>query len=246
MALTREQRETELKKLERVDALELALNYFVEDDSKLEFLFFVMLEFVDEKKMVVDTKKVTIATKKISYEAFTVLQKAQPLLDDDVCAQMHKIFGLRMNSGRKKYKIPPVEVIVAPWADAINARLADDDQYLAELDERTTAVNASLAKKKMGPALKAALKDPPVKCRNLDIKSRTADVVYRVLRAVPSKSIEKQVKNLDSRQLDDLMRYVYRGLSTPGNASTLLKWHAALVSAGGLGVISRVLCGPTV
>lgn len=38
MSLSREQREQELRKLERIDALELALNYFVEDEVSTQGL----------------------------------------------------------------------------------------------------------------------------------------------------------------------------------------------------------------
>ena len=84
-----------------------------------------MLEFVDEKKMVMDTKKVTIATKKINYHAFTVLQKVVPM-DHAAYKEMHTTFGLRMNSGRKKYKIPSTETIVSAWADAIQAYVSNE------------------------------------------------------------------------------------------------------------------------
>jgi len=86
--------------------------------TKREFVYFVMLEFVDEKKVVVDTKKVTIATKKISYDAFLVLQKVVEM-DQSAYERMHETFGLRLNSGRKTYKIPPIADIVAPWAKAV-------------------------------------------------------------------------------------------------------------------------------
>lgn len=241
----REKREQTLRKLERVDALELALQFFEEDHTKREYVFFVMLEFVDEKKMVIDTKKVTIATKKINYHAFTVLQKVVPM-DHGAYAEMHKTFGLRMNSGRKKYKIPSTEDIVQPWAAAIKARLADDAQYEAELEERAAAVSTAMSAKKMGAALKAALKDPPVKCKNLDLKTRSAELVFRVLKSVSGKGMEKHSKNLNPEQQDNLMRYIYRGLSDPSNAKDFLKWHAAVVNAAGLGVINRVLCGPLV
>ena len=245
MALTRAQREGELRKLERIDALELALNYFVEDETKREFVYFVMLEFVDEKKVKVDTKKVTIATKKIPFEAFVVLQKVVAM-DPSVYAGQHETFTARLNSGHKQFKVPPIEAIVEPWAAACEARVADDAQFEAELAERTSKANSALSGKKMAAALKVALTDPPIKSKNLDLKGRSAELIYRVLKAVPAKSIEKQVAKLDAQQLDILMRYVYRGLSVPGNASSFLKWHAAIVAAGGLGTVGRVLCGPLV
>ena len=79
-----------------------------------------MLEFVDEKKIVVDKKKVTIATKKIPYDAFLVLQKVVEM-DQSAYESMHETFGLRLNSGRKTYKIPPIADIVAPWAEAVQS-----------------------------------------------------------------------------------------------------------------------------
>ena len=85
-------------------------------------MYFVMLEFVNEKKkgVEVDKKKVFIATKKINYEAFLVLQKVVPM-DYDAYEEQHKTFTLRLNSGRNKMKVPDIESVVKPWAAAIQA-----------------------------------------------------------------------------------------------------------------------------
>jgi hypothetical protein len=238
---------TELKKLDLIDALERSLEMFVEDDTKRMYVFFVMLEFVNKTK--IDTKKVTTATKKISYDSFVQLQKVVPM--DTACyGDFYETFTAQMNSGARsnKVKVPSIEKIVNPWKDAIAIRLADDKVFEEALQKRMEEVNEYLSNKQQGNALKAALADPPVKCRNLDIKTRNAELVLRVLKVASKslKNIDKNVKKLDSEQLATLMRYVSRGLSVPGNASYLLKWHSAATTFGGLGVITRVLCGPVV
>ena len=77
-----------------------------------------MLEFVDEKKMKIDTKKVRIATNKIPYEAFLVLREVVGMEQTEY-ESMHNVFGLRVNSGRKQYKIPKIADIVKVWAEAV-------------------------------------------------------------------------------------------------------------------------------
>ena len=46
------------------------------------------------------------------------------------------------------------------------------------------------------PDLMTMQANPPVKCKNLGLKTRSAELIFKVLKAVPSKSIEKQVEKV--------------------------------------------------
>ncbi len=53
------------------------------------------------------------------------------------------------------------------------------------------------------------------------------------------------VASLSDDNLDVLMKYIFRGLSDPKDASSLLKWHAAVVEKAGLGCIIRAMTEQT-
>ena len=78
------------------------------------------------------------------------------------------------------------------------------------------------------------------------IQERNFSVVLDVLTRFRAADVEKAVKNLDTEQVDVLMKYIYRGFANPteNSCGILLSWHDKVqcrAGGRGCGVISRVL-----
>jgi len=127
----------------------------------------------------------------------------------------------------------------------------DDDKFVedneAEAEEGEGAndaeVNNLLAQGKNQDALNLVLNKAPIGSKNAALKDRAANTVVRILMSFKSAEVEKAVKSLDAKQVDMLMKYIYRGFETPSDNSSavLLTWHEKTFAAGGLGSIVRVL-----
>eukprot|EP01090_Pellita_catalonica_P006100 TRINITY_DN162_c0_g1_i2.p1 TRINITY_DN162_c0_g1~~TRINITY_DN162_c0_g1_i2.p1 ORF type:complete len:129 (+),score=28.96 TRINITY_DN162_c0_g1_i2:56-442(+) len=116
-----------------------------------------------------------------------------------------------------------------------------DADFKADYDNRQRAVNNKLNMGQGADALKEVLADPPLGCKNQQIKDDNTELVLSVLTSVKDADIEKAISSLNPTELDVLMKYIYKGL-VPGDKSTsLLKWHAAVTKKGGLGCIVRAL-----
>lgn len=110
-------------------------------------------------------------------------------------------------------------------------------------DERL--VNQLLQSAKLQEALKAALSNPPLKCKNQAIKDRSTTLVTKVLMNVKMADIEAMVKGLTDDEVNLLMKFIYKAMDTQADNATclyLLSWHAQVLARGGYGSIIRVFC----
>ena len=59
------------------------------------------------------------------------------------------------------------------------------------------------------------------------MQDRATSTVVQVLTSFKSADIENAVKSLDTKSVDILMKYIYRGFETPSDNSSavLLTWH---------------------
>jgi len=106
-------------------------------------------------------------------------------------------------------------------------------------NEVTTLINQG----KLLEALKNCLRNAPIGSKNQQVKDNALAVTLRVLNAIKSNQMEEAVQNLDTDQVDTLMKYIYRGFETPseGSSAHLLSWHDKAFAVGGIGSITRVL-----
>ncbi|XP_033732586.1 actin-related protein 2/3 complex subunit 5-A-like [Pecten maximus] len=132
----------------------------------------------------------------------------------------------------------------------VNVDQFDEDQYIDDEDDQEAdigpnegEVNALLAQSKQKEALVAALKNPPIGCKNQATKDKTTNLVVRVLQSFKNNEIEGCVKTLDSKSIDVLMKYIYKGFEFPtdNSSATLLGWHDKVFARAGQGSIIRVL-----
>eukprot|EP00455_Lapot_gusevi_P054474 TRINITY_DN873_c0_g1_i1.p1 TRINITY_DN873_c0_g1~~TRINITY_DN873_c0_g1_i1.p1 ORF type:complete len:134 (+),score=41.12 TRINITY_DN873_c0_g1_i1:169-570(+) len=115
-----------------------------------------------------------------------------------------------------------------------------DEQYLAAAAEATAAEAASrISAGNLMGALQLLVADPPVNVKNANVKQAYADVVLRIFPAV--NDVNAAVESLSPAELDNVLKYVYVGLSSGQNALALLKWHATIIEKAGPGAIMRVL-----
>lgn len=96
---------------------------------------------------------------------------------------------------------------------------------------------------KSADALKQLLSTAPLGTKNQLIKDKAYDLVIQVLLGVRASEVDKCIQNLDTDQLDVLMKYIYRGFESPneGSSGHLLVWHEKVFALAGVGSIVRVL-----
>lgn len=104
-------------------------------------------------------------------------------------------------------------------------------------------VNAFLAQSKNADALMVVLNNAPLNTKNQIVKDKAVQLALRVMTSFKTNEIDAAIKSLDSKELDSLMKYIYRGFEFPtdGSSASLLTWHEKAFAAGGLGTIVRVL-----
>ncbi|KAH6565775.1 hypothetical protein BASA50_003370 [Batrachochytrium salamandrivorans] len=134
----------------------------------------------------------------------------------------------------------------------------DEDQYFDEdvggmtisemeslLASKTANVRSLLSRGNPAEALQIVLDQPPTGIsKEVDpLKERTTQLVVETLSTVRLADIAAVVKGLQPRQIDTLMKYLYRGMASPDqfNSAMLLSWHEKTYEMGGLGSIVRVL-----
>uniref|UniRef100_A0A0B7BTN2 Actin-related protein 2/3 complex subunit 5 n=1 Tax=Arion vulgaris TaxID=1028688 RepID=A0A0B7BTN2_9EUPU len=125
----------------------------------------------------------------------------------------------------------------------------DEDRYEDDINDAVVEqgpneneVNSLLQRDKYEEALLHVLQNAPVGSKNQAVKDRAANLAVRVLTSFKG-DIDQSIKSLDNRNIDTLMKYIYRGFETPSENSSaiLLTWHQKAFAAGGLGSIMRVL-----
>jgi len=116
-----------------------------------------------------------------------------------------------------------------------------EDELRGEVQAREKEVTRLLNGGKALDALPVSLENPPTHSKEADLKDQNAQTVLNVLAAIKEKDIEPAVNALNADQLDVLMKYVYRGLSSGEQSAALLKWHESVLKKSGLGSIVRAL-----
>ncbi|ESP00891.1 hypothetical protein LOTGIDRAFT_172988 [Lottia gigantea] len=119
----------------------------------------------------------------------------------------------------------------------------DDDNDDGEQGPSESEVQDLLQKNKSSDALKVVLNNAPLATKNQQVKDRALNLTLRVLTSFKTPDIDNAVKSLDSKNIDILMKYIYRGMerAQDSNTSALLTWHEKTFAVGGLGSIMRVL-----
>ncbi|XP_061184487.1 actin-related protein 2/3 complex subunit 5-C-like [Saccostrea echinata] len=119
----------------------------------------------------------------------------------------------------------------------------NEDTDVGEVGPNENEVVNYLNQSKNVEALKAVLQNPLQGCKDKRMKDKVVQLVVRVLTAFKTSEIEKGVNALDSKSLDILMKYIYRGFEFPseGSSAALLTWHEKVYAVGGSGTIIRVL-----
>jgi actin related protein 2/3 complex subunit 5 len=119
----------------------------------------------------------------------------------------------------------------------------NEDTDVSEVGPNENEVVNFLNQSKNVDALKAVLQNPLQGGKDKRMKDKIVQLVVRVLTAFKTSEIEKAVGALDSKGLDILMKYIYRGFEFPseGSSAALLAWHEKAYAVGGSGCIIRVL-----
>ncbi|GFO09561.1 actin-related protein 2/3 complex subunit 5 [Plakobranchus ocellatus] len=91
-------------------------------------------------------------------------------------------------------------------------------------------------------ALLLVLQNAPIGSKNQAVKDRATSLLMRVLTSFKG-DIDQCVKSLDGKNVDMLMKYIYRGFEMPteNSSAVLLTWHQKVFAVGGLGSIMRVM-----
>ncbi|KFD53441.1 hypothetical protein M513_05705, partial [Trichuris suis] len=119
----------------------------------------------------------------------------------------------------------------------------DEDLDAGQSGPDDAEVTSLLNRNRPVEALKAALKNPPLRVKAQQVKDRSTQTVVRVLCSIKQADIEAAVEHLDPAQLDLLMKYIYKGFEAPheGSSTVLLAWHRVVVKKAGIGCVVRVL-----
>ncbi|RUS91720.1 hypothetical protein EGW08_000546 [Elysia chlorotica] len=125
----------------------------------------------------------------------------------------------------------------------------DEDRFVDDVIEggeeggpNESEVNNLLARDKFQDALLLVLQNAPIGSKNQAVKDRATNLLMRVLTSFKG-DIDQCVKSLDSKSVDMLMKYIYRGFEIPteNSSAVLLTWHQKVFAVGGLGSIMRVM-----
>ncbi|RKP14345.1 actin-related protein 2/3 complex subunit 5 [Piptocephalis cylindrospora] len=141
--------------------------------------------------------------------------------------------------------------------DALEAEAFQSSDYLPETAQvkETPEEALSLAEARQGDvrnllqrgdavgAVKRALQDPPYGPDRDQSKNTSCKTVLEVLMGTRSSEIAGIVEQLDTDERDLLIKYLYRGWSSPKgvHCGPLLTWHEKLIEVTGTGSIVRAL-----
>ena len=99
-------------------------------------------------------------------------------------------------------------------------------------------VSNMLSSQNLIGALQKGISSPP-RTKNQDVRDKVAETVVSVLASIKESQVPKFVEDLSPDERDQVMKYVFKGFATGENCSALLKWHAKIVEANGIGAITR-------
>eukprot|EP01101_Sappina_pedata_P009872 TRINITY_DN5_c0_g1_i1.p1 TRINITY_DN5_c0_g1~~TRINITY_DN5_c0_g1_i1.p1 ORF type:complete len:144 (+),score=62.94 TRINITY_DN5_c0_g1_i1:50-433(+) len=109
------------------------------------------------------------------------------------------------------------------------------------VNQRKTTVANLLNSNKFKDALTEALRSPPSAAKDQTIKDENSQIVVNVLTSIKEADVKKRSEELTNDQLDQVMKFVYKGFEFGENCAVLLKWHEVLLETGGGGCIIRAL-----
>ncbi|EQC34585.1 hypothetical protein SDRG_07910 [Saprolegnia diclina VS20] len=111
----------------------------------------------------------------------------------------------------------------------------------AEVRARASRVQQLILQKKFVEAVSTSLENPPVNAPDEATRVANAQTVFSALLACSKADIARTVQELTPDLEDNLMKYVYKGLSVPQNNSVFLEWHGQLAAKAGSGCIIRAM-----
>ncbi|OQR80696.1 hypothetical protein ACHHYP_17302 [Achlya hypogyna] len=111
----------------------------------------------------------------------------------------------------------------------------------ADVRARASRVQQLLMQKKFVEAVAVSLENPPVNALDEATRTANAQTVFSALLACSKSDIARTVQELSPELEDNLMKYVYKGLSIPQNNSVFLEWHGQLATKAGSGCIIRAM-----
>jgi actin related protein 2/3 complex subunit 5 len=128
--------------------------------------------------------------------------------------------------------------VIVEEEDSVSVEPVVDQAAAQDLSDRERAVR-SLLSRDVGAALHKALESPPLSTRDVNVKDKNADIVLEVLNSTKESQLSSVVSDLSLDEQDLLMKYIYRGLAKPIPNGALFKWHAAVLTRGGIGCVVR-------
>lgn len=110
------------------------------------------------------------------------------------------------------------------------------------VEQRSREVDSALAGRDYAKAISLALHDPPIGGSQQE-KDLNFQTVMRALSAPSDREIPDIAAQVsqNSELADNLMKYIYRGLSVEQSNGPLFKWHSEVVKACGNGCVVRAL-----
>eukprot|EP00050_Salpingoeca_kvevrii_P005804 m.285736 g.285736 ORF g.285736 m.285736 type:complete len:155 (+) comp11434_c0_seq1:41-505(+) len=121
--------------------------------------------------------------------------------------------------------------------------LDDDGSIASDVRAREAECRKLIAAGDKAAALRAAVANPPRNTKDAAVKKMNFETVISVITAFKQNEVQPAVDALSPEELNVLMKYIYKGMTVPDEAysAALLSWHAAVVAAGGVGTIVRVM-----
>jgi len=116
-------------------------------------------------------------------------------------------------------------------------------EALSAVQAKAAEVRVSLQRGNTESALIQAIDDPPYGLDRDKAKEQNTRVVMEVLASIKATDIPDLIKSLSNTQQDTLMKYIYRGMTSPEiySSPVLLNWHEKLTEVAGVGCIVRVI-----
>jgi len=121
-------------------------------------------------------------------------------------------------------------------------KVIDEKEVAAATAALKEEVQTLISGTQFAKALVTAVHNPPT-TKSDETKKIAAEAAALAICSVPAADIDKVIDSLDVEDVNNVMKYVYKGMALGAgtNHAALLNWHSKLFDKCGIGIIMRAM-----